>query len=58
MKRAKYGDVMEWFSLDRYDYVLDLSVNHVVSEMFMMSYHSDSLELRKDEVFSIIPFPL
>ena len=30
MNRAQYGDVMEWFSLDRYDYVLDLSVNHVV----------------------------
>lgn len=58
MKRAKYGDVMEWFALDRYDYVLDLSVKHVVSEMFMMSYRSDHLEFRKDEVFSIIPFPL
>lgn len=58
MKRAKYGDVMEWFSLDRYDYVLDLSVKHVVSEMFMMRYLSDHLEFRKDEVFSIIPFPL
>ncbi|TWY21097.1 DUF6387 family protein [Enterobacter roggenkampii] len=58
MKRAKYADVTEWFSLDRYDYVLELSVKHVVSEMFMMSYHSDHLEFLKDEVFSIIPFPL
>lgn len=58
MKRAKYGDVIEWFALDRYDYVLDLSVKHVVSEMFMMSYHADHLEYRKEESFSIIPFPL
>ncbi|MDM2739533.1 DUF6387 family protein [Citrobacter sp. Cu096] len=58
MKRAKYSDITEWFSLEKYDYILDLSVQHVIAEAFMMDAHYSSLEYRKETSFAVFPFPL
>lgn len=58
MKRAKYSDIADWFSLDRYDYVLDLSVRHVIAELFFMDFHYSELEYKKEKPFKIMEFPL
>lgn len=58
MKRAKYNEIASWFSLENYDYILDLSVRHVLAETFMMNYHYTSLEYRKAESFSVMKFPM
>lgn len=58
MKRAKFHDIANWFSLDTYNYILDLSVRHVIAETFMMNARCSSLEYRKEESFTVMPFPL
>lgn len=58
MKRAKYNDVASWFSLNNYDYILELSVRHAMAEVFMMDFHYSALEYRKEESFAVLPFPL
>ncbi|MGR3180973.1 DUF6387 family protein [Enterobacter cancerogenus] len=58
MKRATYKDISSWFSLDTYDYLLDLSVRHVIAEVFMMGHNVASLSYRKVEQFKTIPFPM
>lgn len=57
MKRVKYNDVTEWFSLNNYDYILGLTVRHVIAEVFAMDLHSSG-KYRKDDSFSVMPFPL
>ncbi|MGP2427623.1 DUF6387 family protein [Yersinia sp. 2538 StPb PI] len=58
MGRAKYNDVASWFLLDNYEYILELSVKHVMAEVFMMDFHSSALKHRKEESFAVLPFPL
>lgn len=58
MRRAKYSDIAEWFLLDRYDYILNLSVRHVICEVLAMSYNRDFSVYNKDQQFAVFPFPL
>jgi hypothetical protein len=58
MKRATYKDITGWFSLEAYDYILDLSVRHVIAEVFMMGYRVAALSYSKEEHFENIPFPM
>jgi hypothetical protein len=58
VKRATYKEIKFWFSLDAYDYILDLSVRHVIAEVFMMGYNVAALSYRKEEHFKTMPFPM
>jgi hypothetical protein len=58
VKRATYKDITDWFSLDTYEYILDLNVRHVIAEVFMMGFHLESLSYHKEDHFKAIPFPI
>ena len=58
MKRAKYKDIVSWFSLERYDYILDLSVRHVIAEVIMMSHQALISERSNPNGFKFLSFPL
>ncbi|WP_241569725.1 DUF6387 family protein [Rosenbergiella collisarenosi] len=58
MKRATYKEIVSWFSLDKYEYILNLSVRHAMAEAYIMEYHHDRLEYSKEEEFIELPFPM
>ena len=58
MSRANYKEITQWFSLDKYDYILGLSVRHSMAEVFMMNYRYERLEYEKEDEFLAIPFPM
>ncbi|HHA0037320.1 TPA: DUF6387 family protein [Yersinia enterocolitica] len=55
MKRATYKDITKWFSLDNYEYILDLNVRNVIWEARMREYlSSEQIDLIEKAEFPLI----